>query len=50
MEYPKVKLCLDTSEDDLVEELYTPCFMWAERFDRGLGILQQDGLHTTSQD
>lgn len=37
MDYPKVKVCLDTSEDNLVEELYTPCFEWAERFDRGVG-------------
>lgn len=38
MDYPKVKPCLDTSEDDLVEELYLPCLKWAERFDRGVGF------------
>lgn len=37
MDYPKVKVCLDTSEDNLVDELYTPCLEWAERFDRGVG-------------
>lgn len=37
MDYPKVKLCLDTSEDNLIEELYQPCLKWAERFDRGVG-------------
>lgn len=35
--YPKVKVCLDTSEDNLIDELYTPCLKWAERFDRGVG-------------
>lgn len=47
MDYPKVKVCLDTSEDNLIDELYTPCLKWAERFDRGS---QQGGSHTTSQD
>lgn len=37
MDYPKVKVCLDTSEDNLIDELYTPCLKWAERFDRGAG-------------
>ena len=37
MDYPKVKACLDTSEDNLIDELYTPCLKWAERFDRGVG-------------
>lgn len=41
MDYPKVKVCLDTSEDNLIDELYTPCLKWAERFDRG------DGYFTT---
>jgi len=34
---PKIKACLNTSEDDLVAELYSPCLRWAERFDRGVG-------------
>lgn len=38
MDYPKVKVCLDTSEDNLIDELYTPCLKWAERFDRGVGF------------
>lgn len=37
MEYPIVKACLDTSEDDMVNDLYQPCLHWAERFDRGVG-------------
>lgn len=37
MDYPKVKSCLDTSEDNLIDELYLPCLKWAERFDRGVG-------------
>lgn len=37
MDYPNVKVCLDTSEDNLIDELYTPCLKWAERFDRGVG-------------
>lgn len=37
MDYPTVKVCLDTSEDNLIDELYTPCLKWAERFDRGVG-------------
>lgn len=50
MDYPKVKVCLDTSEDNLIDELYTPCLKWAERFDRGSATSQQGGSHTTSQD
>lgn len=37
MDYPKVKACLDTSEDNLIDELYMPCLKWADRFDRGVG-------------
>lgn len=37
MEYPNVKICLDTSEDNLVTALYQPCLRWADRFDRGVG-------------
>lgn len=37
MEYPKVKPCLNTSENDLVSELYQPCLQWATSFDRGVG-------------
>ena len=37
MDYPVVKVCLDTSEDNLIDELYMPCLKWAERFDRGVG-------------
>lgn len=38
MDYPKVKPCLDTSEYDLIDELYLPCLKWADRFDRGVGF------------
>ena len=37
MEWPKIKPYLDTSEDNLVSELYTPCLKWACRYDRGVG-------------
>ena len=37
MDYPKVKICLNTSDDDLAKELYQPCLQWATRFDRGVG-------------
>lgn len=38
MDYPKVKSCLDTSEYNLIDELYLPCLKWADRFDRGVGF------------
>lgn len=44
MEYPKIKLCINTSEDDLVKELYKPGFMWASRFDRGVGYFTSGWL------
>lgn len=44
MDYPKVKPCLDTSEDDLVSELYEPCLRWAEQFDRGVGYFTSGWL------
>lgn len=51
MDYPKVKVCLDTSEDNLIDELYTPCLKWAERFDRGVGYFTTGWLtYKTSQD
>ena len=37
MEFPKITSCLDTSENNLVSELYTPCLQWANQFDRGVG-------------
>ena len=37
MEFPKIKPCLDTSENNLIKELYTPCLQWATQFDRGVG-------------
>ena len=44
MEYPNLKLCLDTSEDDIVKDLYTPCLCWANRFDRGVGYFTSGWL------
>lgn len=44
MEYPNIKICLDTSVDNLVEELYTPCLQWADRFDRGVGFFTSGWL------
>lgn len=37
MDYPKVKSCLNTSENNLIDELYLPCLLWATKFDRGVG-------------
>ncbi len=37
MDFPKVKPCLNTSDDDLATELYQPCLQWATHFDRGVG-------------
>lgn len=34
---PKIKISINTSEDDLAAELYSPCLRWAERYDRGVG-------------
>lgn len=44
MEYPIVKACLNTSENDLVTELYRPCLHWAMRFDRGVGYFTSGWL------
>ena len=37
MGFPKISPCLDTSENNLISELYTPCLQWANQFDRGVG-------------
>lgn len=34
---PKIRISLNTSEDDLATELYSPCLRWAEQYDRGVG-------------
>lgn len=44
MEYPRIKTCIDTSVDDFINELYTPCFKWAERLDRGVGYFTSGWL------
>ena len=37
MGFPKISPCLNTSENNLVLELYKPCLQWANQFDRGVG-------------
>lgn len=44
MEYPKFKTCINTSDDDVVKELYKPALMWATRFDRGVGYFTSGWL------
>lgn len=44
MNLPEIKISLDTSEDDLKEQLYYPCLKWAERFDRGVGFFTSGWL------
>lgn len=45
MNFPEVKISLDTSKDDLRSELYAPCLKWAERFDRGVGFFTSGWLN-----
>ena len=47
--YPKLnKFCLNTSEEDLAQELYEPCLKWADRYDRGVGYFTSGWLaHNT---
>lgn len=45
MNFPEVKISLDTSKDDLREELYFPCLKWADRFDRGVGFFTSEWLN-----
>ena len=42
--YPKLKFCLNTSEEDLAKELYEPCLKWAGRYDRGVGYFTSGWL------
>ncbi|WP_312443686.1 DEAD/DEAH box helicase family protein [Lacrimispora sp.] len=44
VDLPKVKSCLNTSEEDLVRVLYEPCLLWAERYDRGVGYFSSGWL------
>lgn len=44
MGYPNVKPCLDTSEDDIVEALFTPCLSWATKYDRAVGFFTSGWL------
>lgn len=41
---PRVKIALNTADDDLVSELYTPCLKWAEKYDRGVGYFSTGWL------
>lgn len=45
MGFPDVKISLDTSKDNLREELYDPCLKWADRFDRGVGFFTSGWLN-----
>lgn len=38
------KISFDTSEDNIDEELYSPCLKWAERYDRGVGFFTSGWL------
>lgn len=44
MSLPELKISLDTSENNLREELYVPCLKWADRFDRGVGFFTSGWL------
>ena len=44
MELPRVRIALNTSDNDLVSELYTPCLKWAEKYDRGVGFFSTGWL------
>ena len=44
MDYPKIRTCFNTSEHDIVQELYKPSFSWATRFDRGVGFFTSGWL------
>ena len=44
MAFPDIKICLNTSKDDLDKELYTPCLQWAKTFDRGVGYFTSGWL------
>ena len=44
MDNPKLKICYDTSKDDVVNELYLPCFKWAYKYDRGVGYFTSGWL------
>lgn len=41
---PKVKIAINTADDDLATELYTPCLKWAEKYDRGVGYFSTGWL------
>lgn len=44
MPFPNVKMCLNTSKDNLDQELYDPCLQWAKKFDRGVGYFTSGWL------
>lgn len=44
MQHPEIKNCLNSSENDLVRELYQPCLQWATKFDRGVGYFTSKWL------
>jgi len=44
MEYPKIKMCFNTSENDIIKELYKPGLSWATQFDRAVGFFSSGWL------
>lgn len=49
MPFPSVPVCLNTSENDLVHDLFEPCLNWATRFDRGVGYFTSGWLYYASR-
>lgn len=43
-EFPNVPYIINTSEGDLVKEVYEPCLSWASRYDRGVGYFTSGWL------
>ena len=47
--FPTIKGCLNTSENDLAKDLYVPCLEWALHFDRAVGYFTSGWLSYTAQ-
>ncbi|KOF08634.1 hypothetical protein AC739_19250 [Planococcus glaciei] len=43
-EFPDVPYVINTSEGDVVKEIYEPCLSWAKRYDRGVGYFTSGWL------
>lgn len=44
MGFPEIKISLDTSKDDIVNDLLRPSLEWADRYDRGVGYFTSEWL------